>query len=95
MEKKCAVPRESCAGGGGGGKVVQYEERVNSTRRVTFAVGRQGVLCWRRKSAVSRMSHRQCEKRMCAVQGWSHLQYEEKVVLCEEKVYSFRKVHLQ
>ena len=75
-------------------KVVPYEERVNSTRRATFAVGRQGVLCWRRKSAVSRMSHLQYEERKCAVPGGSHLQYEEKVVQCEEKVYSTRNYYI-
>ena len=45
----------------------------------------------RKKSVVSRMSHRQCEERECAVSGVSHLQYEKKVVQCEERVYRMRR----
>ena len=49
----------------------------------------------RRKSAVSGMPHQQDEERKCAVPLLSHLQYDEKVVQCGEKVYSFRRVHLK
>ena len=44
----------------------------------------------RRKSALSRMSHLQCEERRCAVPGGLHLQYEEKVVQRGESVYRVR-----
>ena len=36
------------------------------------------------------MSLMQYKERMCAVPGESYLQYEEKVMQCEERVYSTR-----
>ena len=44
----------------------------------------------RRKSAVSGMPHLQYEEKKCAVPGGSRLQHGEKVVQCEENVYSTR-----
>ena len=38
------------------------------------------------------MSQLQYEQRKCAVPGGSHWQYEEKVVQCDERVYSIRRV---
>ena len=45
----------------------------------------------RKKSVVSGMSHRRCKDRECAVPGVSYLQYEKKVVQCEERVYRMRR----
>ena len=44
----------------------------------------------RRKFALSTISHLQLEGRKCVVPLLSHLQQEDKVVQCEEKVFSTR-----
>ena len=59
--------------------------------RPTSAVGKDTVCGVRRKSAVSEMSYRRCEKERCAVPGGENLQCKEKVVPCVERVYTIRR----
>ena len=58
-----------------------------SIRRVTTAVGGQGVWCEEKVCIIRNV-------RKCSVPGGSHLQYEGEVVQYEEKVYSIRREHL-
>ena len=58
-----------------------------SVRRVTSAVGGEGVWCEEEICIIKNV-------RKCSVLGGSHLQYEGVIVLYEEKVYSIRREHL-
>ena len=80
--RKCAVPLLSHLQHKD--KVVQHEEKLCSTRIATSAVAAQDV--WHGEVCIIKNLTSSVRGEKCSASGWSHLQYEERAVQCEEKM---------
>ena len=80
--RKCAIPLLSNLQHKD--KFVQCEEKVCSTKVATSAVAAQGV--WRGEVCIIKNLTSAVPGEKCSASGWSHLQYEERAVQCEDKV---------
>ena len=92
-ERKCSVP-EKCSVPGShqyNEKVVQCDERVYSIKKVTSAV-REVCLVEEKFCSIRKVDHICSRGReSMQYQDCLHLQYEKKVVQCEDKVDSIRR----
>ena len=62
-----------------------------SIRKVTSTVGGQGVCCEEKVCSIKNVTSAVAGEQCAVPRRSSHLQYEEKVVQCKERVYSIRR----
>ena len=71
-------------------RLCNARKRVYSIRKVTSAVGGQGVCCEEKVCSVKNVTSAVAGEK-CAVPRQACLQYKEKIVQCKERVYSIRR----